>query len=70
MVTYPFITSINTQIQTAISMKGGEVKTLAKVLEEHWLVVNTNISEGTDFPTWVTDQFDFLPFKGGSLEVW
>jgi len=50
MVTYPFITSINTEIQAAIAMKGGEMEALARDLEEYWLVVNTSIVEGTDLP--------------------
>jgi len=39
------------------------VETFAKDLEEHWLVVNTNVVEGTELPAWVTDEFYFLPFE-------
>jgi len=38
----------------------------AKAREEHWLVVNTNVVEGTDLPAWVTDRFFFLPFESQS----
>ena len=62
LVTYPFTTSISTQIQTAYTVGRASVKTFAKDPEEHWLVVNTNVIEGTDLPTWVTDEFYFLPF--------
>ena len=59
IVTYPFTTSISTEPE------GGTrwVKTFAKDPEESWLVVNTNIIEGTDWPPWVTDEFYFLPFE-------
>ncbi|PUU81906.1 hypothetical protein B9Z19DRAFT_1190850 [Tuber borchii] len=62
IVTYPSTTSINTEIQTVVSTKG-DPKTFAKDLEDHWLVVNTNVVEGTDLPKWVTDEFYFLPFE-------
>ena len=39
------------------------METFAKDLEEHWLVVNTNVVEGTDLPAWVIDEFYFLPFE-------
>ena len=39
------------------------METFAEDLEEHWLVVNTNVVEGTDLPAWVTDEFYFLPFE-------
>ena len=67
MVTYPFTTSIDTEIQTVESQ--GEVfmmytvETFAKNINEPWLVVNTNVVEGTDLPAWVTDEFYFLPFE-------
>ena len=63
MVTYPFATSINTEIQRVNTREGVPVETFAKDLEEHWLVVNTNVVEGTDLPAWVTDEFYFLPFE-------
>ena len=37
--------------------------TFAKDAEKHWLVVNTNVIEGTDLPAWVTNEFYFLPFE-------
>ncbi|PUU73743.1 hypothetical protein B9Z19DRAFT_1196717 [Tuber borchii] len=39
------------------------VETFPKDLEERWLVVNTNVVEGTDLLAWATDEFYFLPFK-------
>jgi len=63
IVTYPFTTSINTEIQRAMLLEVIPVESFAKDMEEHWLVVNTNVIEGTDFPAWVTDEFYFLPFK-------
>ena len=39
------------------------METFAKDLEEHWLVVNTNVVEGTDLPAWVIDEFYFLLFE-------
>ena len=39
------------------------MQTFAKDLEQHWLVLKTNVFEGTDLPPWVTDEFYFLPFK-------
>jgi len=63
MVTYPLTTSINTEMQRVNSREGVLVETFAKDLEEHWLVVNTNVVEGTDLPAWVTDEFYFLPFE-------
>ncbi|PUU79492.1 hypothetical protein B9Z19DRAFT_1125086 [Tuber borchii] len=64
-VTYPFTTSINTEIQTRMpnSLQIYALETFAKDLEEHWLVVNTNVIEGTDLLPWVTDEFYFLPFE-------
>ena len=62
MVTHPFTTSIKTEIQTLFA--GMDlVKTFAKDLEGHWLIVNTNVVEGTDLPAWVTDEFYFLLFE-------
>ena len=63
MVTYPFTSRINTEIQRVNARGGVLVETFAKDLEEHWLVVNTNAVEGTDLPAWVTDEFYFLPFE-------
>ena len=63
IVTYQFTTSINTEMQRVNSGEGVRVETFAKDLEEHWLVVNTNVVEGTDLPAWVTDEFYFLPFE-------
>ena len=65
LTTYPFTTSINTEIQKVISIGGIQVGTFAKDTEEHWLVVNTNVVDGTDLPAWVTDEFYFLPFELG-----
>ena len=62
-VTYPFTTSINTEIQMPKPKQTVMVETFAKDLEEHWLVVNTNVVEGTNLPAWVTDEFYFLPFE-------
>jgi len=62
MVTFPFTASINTEIQRRLS-RGGPVETFAKDMEEQWLVVNTNVVEGTELPAWVTDEFYFLPFE-------
>ena len=64
-VTYPFTTSINTEIQTRMpnSLQIYALDTFAKDLEEHWLVVNTNVIEGTDLLPWVTNEFYFLPFE-------
>ena len=62
-VTYPFTTSINTKIQMPKPRQWFNRETFAKDLEEHWLVVNTNVIEGTDLPAWVTDEFYFLPFE-------
>ena len=64
-VTYPLTTSINTEMQTAITYEGDLVKTFAKNLEEHWLIVKSNVVEGTELPAWVTDEFYFLPFEWG-----
>jgi len=63
VVTYPFTTSINTEIQMVNPRQGAVMGTFAKDVEEHWLVVNTNVIEGTDLPAWVTDEFYFLPFE-------
>ena len=63
MVTYPLTTSINTEIQSANSGRNVLGGTFAKDSEEDWLVVNTNVVEGTDLPAWVTDEFYFLPFE-------
>ena len=54
VVTYPFTTSIDTE---------DVAETFAKDTGKHWLVVNTNVIEGTDLPPWVTDEFYFLPFE-------
>jgi len=64
-VTYPFTTSINTEIQFQIPSPRQPLvlETFAKDLEEPWLVVNTNVIGGTDLPAWVTDKFYFLPFE-------
>ncbi|KAG0127965.1 hypothetical protein HOY82DRAFT_624030 [Tuber indicum] len=64
IVTYPFTTSINTEIQTAAT-QGNLPGTFAKDSWEHWLVVNTNVMEKTDLPAWVTEEFYFLPFEWG-----
>ena len=68
-VTYPFTTSINTENRTANKIQRVDGETFAKDTEEHWLVVNTNVIEGTDLPPWVTDEFYFLPFewKSGNM---
>ncbi|PUU73919.1 hypothetical protein B9Z19DRAFT_1196591 [Tuber borchii] len=68
MVAYPFTTGINTEMQRVKSRYGVLVETFAKDLEEHWLVVNTNVVESTALPEWVTNEFFFLPFewKSGS----
>ena len=39
------------------------IEAFAKDMNEPWLVVNTNIVEGTDLLAWVADEFYFLPFK-------
>ena len=44
-------------------MDGVLMETFAKDKAEHWLVVNTNVVEGTELPAWVTDEFYFLPFE-------
>jgi len=62
-VTYPFTTTINTEIQMENPKQRALEGTFAKDAEEHWLVVNTNVIEGTDLPAWVTDEFYFLPFE-------
>ena len=63
MVIYPFTTSINTEMQRMNSRDGVLVETFAEDTEEHWLVVKTNVVEGTELPAWVTDEFYFLPFE-------
>jgi len=63
MVTYPFTNSINTQIQRASPLEANRAGTFVKDAMEHWLVVNTNVVEGTNLPPWVTDEFYFLPFE-------
>ena len=63
MVTYPFTTSINTTIYRVFESDGLPVETFAKDTSEHWLIVNTNVIEGTDLPKWATDEFYFLPFE-------
>ena len=64
VVTYPFTTSINTEVE--VGNRGLVVAgTFAKDADKHWLVVNTNVVEGTDLPPWVTDEFYFLPFEWG-----
>jgi len=35
----------------------------AQDLEQHWLVVNANVIEDTDWPPWVRYKFYFLPFE-------
>ena len=62
VVTYPFTTSINTEIQMN-PRQSAVTGTFAKDAEQHWLAVNTNVIEGTDLPAWVTDEFYFLPFE-------
>ena len=62
-VTYPFTPSINTENQTDNPWQRVKKKTFANDTVEHWLVVNTNVTEGTDLPAWVTDEFYFLPFE-------
>ena len=62
-VTYPFTASINTENRTANKIQRVDGETFAKDTEEHWLVVNTNVIEGTDLQPWVTDEFYFLPFE-------
>ena len=66
MVRYPFTTSINTEMHGAISPSLSytvPAKTFAKDKEEHWLVTNTNVVEGTELPPWIMDEFYFLPFE-------
>jgi len=63
VVTYPFTTSINTEIQIMKPKQWPVTGTFVKDAEAHWLVVNTNVIEGTDLPAWVTDEFYFLPFE-------
>ncbi|PUU76812.1 hypothetical protein B9Z19DRAFT_1129187 [Tuber borchii] len=63
MVTYPFTTSIDTEIQRAILVKENLVKTFAKNVQDHWLVINTDVIGGTDLLPWVTDELYFLPFE-------
>ena len=65
IVTYPFTTSINTEMQTVITYQGELVETFAKNLEEHWLIAKSNVVEGTELPAWVTDEFYFLSFEWG-----
>ena len=72
IVTYPFTTSINTEIPRGdLGLAKG---TFAKGVGEHWMVVNSNVIEGTDLPPWVTDEFYFLPFKweqpGNKSDLW
>ena len=63
MVTYPLTSSINTKIKSLNASQIVTQGTFAKDGEEHWLVVNTNVVEGTELPPWVTDEFYFLPFE-------
>ena len=63
VVTYPFTTGINIDPEMMNSRQLDVVGTFAKDAEKHWLVVNTNVIEGTDLPPWVTDEFYFLPFE-------
>ena len=63
VVTYPFTTSINTEIRAMNPKQWPVTGTFVKDAEAHWLVVNTNVIEGTDLPAWVTDEFYFLPFE-------
>ena len=65
VVTYPLTTSINTEIQMVNPRQRVVEGTFAKDAEKHWLVVNTNVIEGTDLPPWVTEEFYFLPFEWG-----
>ena len=66
IVTYPFTISINTKVQSVEAMGeaflGYPMQTFARDMNEPWLVVNTNVIEGTDLPPWITDEFYFLPF--------
>jgi len=67
-VTYPFTASINTEIQNVWAKTEAPAAveiatTFAKDIAEHWLVVNSNVVEGTDLQPWVTDEFYFLPFE-------
>ena len=63
IVTYPLSTIINTEIQVVDQRWWNLEGTFAKDSEKHWLVVNTNVIEGTDLPAWVTDEFYFIPFE-------
>ncbi|PUU76809.1 hypothetical protein B9Z19DRAFT_1129183 [Tuber borchii] len=67
IVTYHSTTSIYTGTRT-VDLLGEALKTFAKDKQEPWLVLNTNVIEGTDLPPWVTDEFYFLPFEWGSRE--
>lgn len=66
IVTYPFSTSINTEIQHPIVIPEYVIRATfagdAVGAVEPWVVINTNVIEGTDFPPKVTDEFYFLPF--------
>jgi len=64
-VTYPFTPSISTENRTANEIQRVHGETFAKDTEDPWLVVNTNVIEGTDLPAWVTEEFYFLPFEWG-----
>ena len=63
IVIYPFTTSINTEAQKVDPLEVDIAGTFTKDPVEHWLVVNTNLFEGTDLPAWVTDESYFLPFE-------
>ena len=62
MVTYPFTTSTNTEIPGG-DIGSAAVWTFATEGGDHWVIVNSNVIEGTDLPPWVTDEFYFLPFE-------
>ena len=65
MVTYPFTTSINTEISRGnLGLAAG---TFAKEGGEHWMMINSNVVGGADLPPWVTDEFYFLPFESEQL---
>ncbi|CUS11873.1 unnamed protein product [Tuber aestivum] len=63
IVEHPFMTSINTEIQMEKQRQRAVSGTFAQDTTEHWLVVNTNVIEGTELPAWVTEEFYFLPFR-------
>ena len=68
VVTYPFTTSINTEIEVVNQAQRQRVvpalaETFAKDLQKHWLVIYNSIIDSQDLPAWVTDKFYFLPFE-------